>query len=79
MARYESPCCGRAICSDEIAGRTDEDIVSRILCRMRELQRLDCHGPQCLILAGRLDIALDRAVELLRRGCPPLLAIEILR
>jgi hypothetical protein len=37
-----------------------------------------CDQPDCVVLAGRLDVPLKRALTLLARGCPPGLAVRIL-
>jgi hypothetical protein len=70
--------CGGCTSSAEIEGLEEEEIVSLIRCRLAELQRAGCDGPDCLVLAGRVDIRLERAAELISRGCPPDLALRIL-
>ncbi len=56
----------------------DEEIVAVILCRFKELELVGCEGSDCLVLASRVDLDLDRAVDLVARGCPPELALRIL-
>jgi hypothetical protein len=70
--------CEGTLRSDEAERRTEGELVSRILCRLERLKRIGCERPDCLVLASRLDVDLDRAVELVRHGCPPALALRIL-
>jgi hypothetical protein len=70
--------CGETIGSDAVEERAEDEILSRILCRLSELKRIGCDQPDCVVLAGRLDVSLDRALELVGRGCPPGLAVRIL-
>lgn len=70
--------CGETLRSDEAERRGNAELVARILCRLERLKRIGCDRPDCLLLAGRLDVDLDRAVELVARGCPPDLAVRIL-
>ena len=58
--------------------RKEEEIVDRIRCRLRELRRRGCDGPDCVVLASRVDVALEEALALITRGCPPGLALAIL-
>ena len=46
--------------------------------RTEELLRAGYEVRAAERLAGRLDVDLHRAVELLEQGCPPELALEIL-
>ena len=47
--------------------------------RAHELERAGYEPEDALELAARLDVDLHAAVDLLERGCPPQLAVEILR
>jgi hypothetical protein len=64
--------------SNEVEWRDEEEIFARILCRLGELKKAGCDQPDCVVLAGRLDVSLERALPLLARGCPPSLAVRIL-
>jgi cephalosporin-C deacetylase-like acetyl esterase len=46
--------------------------------RAEELERAGYDGPDAIELAGRTDVDLHLAVELLERGCPPSTALRIL-
>lgn len=46
--------------------------------RTSELLRVGFPGDDAVALAGRMDVDLHDAIELVRRGCPPELAIRIL-
>ena len=46
--------------------------------RAGELERAGYDEPDAAELAGRADIDLHLAVELLERGCPPSIALRIL-
>jgi hypothetical protein len=46
--------------------------------RAEELERAGYDGPVAIELAGRADVDLHLAVELLERGCPPSTALRIL-
>jgi hypothetical protein len=46
--------------------------------RTSELMRVGFPGDDAVALAARLDVDLHEAIELVRRGCPPQLAIRIL-
>ena len=46
--------------------------------RVDELERAGYDAPAATTLASRLDIDLHRAVDLLRKGCTPELALQIL-
>jgi hypothetical protein len=63
---------------------TDIEVVETELERVErwrtsELMRVGFAGDDALALAARFDIDLHEAIELVRRGCPPELAIRILR
>jgi hypothetical protein len=47
--------------------------------RAQELERAGYEPEDALELAGRLDVDLHGAIGLLERGCPPQLAVRILR
>ena len=70
--------CGQPLTSEEAELHDDAELVSRILCRLQRLARSGCVRPDCLVLAGRLDVDLGRSVALIARGCPPDLALRIL-
>jgi hypothetical protein len=70
--------CGGSIAMEVVEEYPDETVVALILCRLDELRRAGCDGDDCLALAGRLDVDLGRASELVGRGCPPGLALRIL-
>jgi len=55
---------------------TELDRVER--WRTAELMRVGFPGDDAVALAARLDVDLHEAIELVRRGCPPELAIRIL-
>lgn len=46
--------------------------------RTSELIRVGFPGDDAVALAARFDVDLHEAIELVRRGCPPELAIRIL-
>jgi hypothetical protein len=75
---HEHESCFGSWSSNEIEWRDEEEILARILCRLGVLKHAGCDQPGCVLLAGRLDVALERALTLLARGCPPALAIQIL-
>jgi hypothetical protein len=55
---------------------TELDRVER--WRTTELMRVGFAGDDAVALAARLEIDLHEAIELVRRGCPPELAVRIL-
>jgi hypothetical protein len=55
---------------------TELDRVER--WRTAELMRVGFAGDDAVALAGRLDVDLHEAIELVQRGCPPELAFRIL-
>jgi hypothetical protein len=71
--------CGDRIESELAEGLDVDEITALISCRLTELRRTGCDADACVILATRLDIEIDRATELVGRGCPPELAVRILR
>ncbi len=46
--------------------------------RTAELMRVGFAGDDAVVLASRFDVDLHEAIELVRRGCPPDLAVRIL-
>ena len=46
--------------------------------RRAELERAGYDGPHATEIAARVDVDLHVAVDLLRRGCPPETALQIL-
>jgi hypothetical protein len=70
--------CPGSLRSEEVEWRDEGEILELILCRLRELERAGCDRAECALLAGRLDVDLARAIDLLGRGCPPDLAVQIL-
>ncbi len=55
---------------------TELDRVER--WRTAELMRVGFAGDDAVVLAGRMDVDLHEAIELVQRGCPPELAVRIL-
>lgn len=70
--------CGGRITADELEELDVDEILSIIHCRLDELTRVGCDGPECLVLAGRVDVGIEQATDLVARGCPPELALRIL-
>jgi hypothetical protein len=54
---------------------TDEEVVS---WRVEQLLRAGADQPSAQILARRSHVDLHDALDLLERGCPPAIALEIL-
>jgi hypothetical protein len=54
---------------------SDEDVVA---WRHEQLMRAGCDPSGAMILAKRSHVDLHEAVDLLERGCPPRVALEIL-
>lgn len=71
--------CGGRIESELAEDLDVDELTALISCRLTELRRAGCDADACVVLATRLDIEIDRATELLGRGCPPELAVRILR
>jgi hypothetical protein len=61
--------------ADEIV-ETELERVER--WRTAELMRVGFAGDDAVALAARTDVDLHQAIELVRRGCPPELAVRIL-
>ena len=55
---------------------TELDRVER--WRTAELMRVGFAGDDAVALAARTEVDLHEAIELVRRGCPPELAVRIL-
>jgi len=70
--------CVGSVQSEVVEEYADERLVSLILCRLEELRRGGCEGDDCVVLAGRVDIDLSQAIDLVERGCTPELALRIL-
>ncbi len=70
--------CADMVTSAELERLSVDEIVATIRCRLEELKRAGCDTPPCLELASRTDVDLDRASDLVARGCPPELAVQIL-
>lgn len=70
--------CGGRLGSELVEELGVGAIVALIRCRLTELRSAGCQSAECVVLATRLDIEIERAVELVRRGCPPGLAVRIL-
>lgn len=70
--------CANEISSTEVEGLPEDEIVDAILCRLGELRRAGCDGPDCLVVASRVDVSLDAALDLVARGCPADLVLPIL-
>ncbi|RDI76222.1 hypothetical protein Gocc_0641 [Gaiella occulta] len=70
--------CTGALGADDVEWRDEEEILARTLLRLGTLRRRGCEEPDCVVLAGRLDVGLDDAIGLIERGCPPGLAVRIL-
>jgi hypothetical protein len=56
---------------------SEQELVER--WRAQELERAGFDAAAAAELAGRSDVDLHRAVELLQNGCPPEVALSILR
>lgn len=78
MATTPPADCGGCTSAAELERLEEEAIVSLIRCRLEALRRAGCDTPECLVLAGRVDVRLDRAADLIARGCPPDVALRIL-
>ena len=78
MAMTAEETCSGAVASAELEGLADDVIVDLILCRLEELRRAGCDAPDCLVLATRVDVAIEKAADLVARGCPADLALRIL-
>lgn len=70
--------CGGSVPTEVVEEYADELLVSLIICRYQELRGAGCEGEDCIVLAGRLDVDLGQAVDLVGRGCAPDLALRIL-
>lgn len=63
--------------ADIVYDETEEERIER--WRSEELERAGYDRRSAAELARRHDVDLHRAVDLLKHGCPPDLALEILR
>lgn len=70
--------CGDTLSADEVEILDEADVVDLILCRLDQLKRAGCATPDCTVVAGRVDVSLEAAVDLVARGCPPELVLRIL-
>ena len=70
--------CGDRIESDLAELLGIGQVVAMIRCRLEVLRRAGCDAAGCVVLAGRLEVDLDRAVDLVAHGCSPELAVRIL-
>ena len=70
--------CSGAISSPQVEELADDGIVEAILCRLEELRRAGCASDDCFVVAARVDVDLDAAVDLVARGCPAGLVLPIL-
>jgi hypothetical protein len=59
-----------------LKARVTEDAV--VAWRREQLRRAGCRRFEAEVLARESKVDLHQAVELLERGCPPKLALEIL-
>jgi len=66
------------VSADEFESLDKQAILSLIRCRLAELNRAGCDSPDCVVLAGRVDVDLEGAADLVARGCPADLALRIL-
>jgi hypothetical protein len=63
--------------AETTARPTEQELVER--WRAQELERAGFDPAAAAELARRADVDLHAAVELLQRGCPPAVALSILR
>ena len=70
--------CSGATSAGELEGLDENEIVDLIRCRLVELTRAGCESSDCVVVAGRVDVSLDAAVDLVARGCPARLVLPIL-
>ena len=70
--------CAGASSGIDVEELPDGQILDVILCRLAELQRAGCDAPECFLVAGRVDVSLEDAVDLVGRGCPAELVLPIL-
>jgi hypothetical protein len=77
-SRQKTQPCSAPRAGEDVEWWKEEEILARIRCRLRALKESGCNQLECVVLAGRLDVDLERAIALIRRGCPTALAIRIL-
>lgn len=70
--------CGRAISAATVEELPDDELMAVILCRLAELRSVGCDTYECFVLAVRVDVSLEAAVDLVERGCPAELMLPIL-
>jgi hypothetical protein len=70
--------CGGILGTADVEALDDDSIVDVILCRLDQLKQVGCDAPDCVVVAGRLDVRLEAAIDLVARGCPPNLVLPIL-
>jgi hypothetical protein len=58
--------------------REDTELERVQAWRAEELERAGYPSPAAAKLAARLDVDLHRAIDLVRQGCPPDVALSIL-
>ena len=69
--------CG-TLTTDDVEALDEAEVVELILCRLDELRRAGCGTPECIVVAARVDVRLETAVDLVSRGCPAGLVLPIL-
>jgi hypothetical protein len=70
--------CSGGLSTWEVDALDDDEVVDVILCRLAELQRVGCESPDCVVIAARVDVGLEPALDLVSRGCPARLVLPIL-
>lgn len=70
--------CGGVVSADEFELLDEANAFELILCRLDQLKRAGCVSPGCAALAGRVDVSVEAAADLVKRGCPPELVLRIL-
>lgn len=70
--------CEGAIVPSAAERLGEDELVDMILCRLAELRRAGCLAPECVLVAGRVDVSLEAAVALVAPGCPVRLVLPIL-
>ncbi|MEX0675301.1 MAG: hypothetical protein WD067_11035 [Gaiellaceae bacterium] len=70
--------CGSTLSWIDVEELPDDKILDVILCRLAELRRAGCDAPECFLVASRVDVSLEDAVDLVGRGCPAELVLPIL-
>ncbi|MBD0338214.1 MAG: hypothetical protein ICV67_02900 [Thermoleophilia bacterium] len=70
--------CKQVTSALDVEDLSEGEIVDAILCRLEELRHAGCDEPECIVVAARVDVSLDAAVDLVARGCPAGLVLPIL-